>query len=61
MRVPYSTVLARTVPVEGYKTITISEQVFSELERLAKETHRSIPKLIEYLVERANARPEKEA
>ena len=41
------------MPAEGYKTITVSEELYNLLKRQAKKTHRSLPKLIEHLVEKA--------
>jgi predicted CopG family antitoxin len=41
------------MPEKGFKTITVPEQVYSELEKLAKERFTSIPKIVEYLVAKA--------
>jgi predicted CopG family antitoxin len=38
------------MPEKGFKTITVPEQVYIELEKLAKERFTSIPKIVEYLV-----------
>jgi len=40
------------MPAEGYKSITVSREVYEELKDLAVKTHRSIPKLIEHLIEK---------
>jgi predicted CopG family antitoxin len=34
---------------EGYKTITVQEEVYVKLSKLAEKTNRSIPKTIEHL------------
>jgi len=39
------------MPVEGWKSITVSEQTYKQLEQLAEKTHRTIPKLVEFLIE----------
>jgi len=39
------------LPVEGYQSITVPDFVYKKLQKLASSTHRSIPKLIEYLLE----------
>jgi hypothetical protein len=39
------------MPVEGFKSVTIPEETYKQLEIMADRTHRSIPKLIEYLLE----------
>ena len=38
------------MPEEGYRTITIREEVYVKLSKLAEKTNRSIPKTIEYLL-----------
>jgi len=38
------------MPKEGFRTITVSEQVYVELEKLAKERFTSVPKIVEYLI-----------
>ena len=38
------------VPTEGYKTITVSREVYDKLKNLAEGTYRSVPKLIEHLI-----------
>lgn len=40
------------MPEEGFKTITVSEQVYIELQELAEKNSRSIPKEIEHLLKR---------
>ena len=42
------------MPAEGFKSITISEQVYIKLEKFAEKTKRSIPKAIEFLLEQHN-------
>lgn len=38
------------MPAEGFKTVTVSTEVFQQLEKFAEKTKRSIPKAIEYLI-----------
>jgi predicted CopG family antitoxin len=38
-------------PTEGFKTITVTEETLKKLEELAEKTHRSVPKVIEHLLE----------
>jgi predicted CopG family antitoxin len=38
------------MPEEGFKTITVSEQVYIQLQELAEKNSRSIPKEIEHLL-----------
>lgn len=38
------------MPEEGFKTITVSEQIYNELQQLAEKNSRSIPKQIEHLL-----------
>ncbi|RJS93669.1 hypothetical protein CW705_01455 [Candidatus Bathyarchaeota archaeon] len=45
------------VPIEGYKSITIRREVYEELKSLAERTHRSVPGLIEHLIEKASEGP----
>ncbi len=42
------------MPVKGFKTITIRQDVYAKIETLAKDEHRSIPDEIEHLVENEN-------
>jgi len=42
------------MPAEGYKTITINEETYKKLEKLADKTCRTIPSLIEYLLKTHN-------
>jgi len=44
------------LPREGFKSITISEDVYEKLEKLAKETFRTVPAVIEYLLEQHNSK-----
>jgi len=53
--VQYRTVI--DVPAEGYKSITVRREVYEELKSLAEKTHRSVPGLIEYLIEKASEGP----
>ena len=39
------------MPVPGFQSITVSDLTHEKLKKLAKETHRSIPKLIDYLLD----------
>jgi len=41
------------MPAEGYRTITVSEELYDILKKHAKKTHRSLSKFIEHLVEKA--------
>jgi predicted CopG family antitoxin len=41
------------MPREGFKTITVPEQVYCELEKLARERFTTVPKIVEYLVVKA--------
>jgi predicted CopG family antitoxin len=41
------------MPEEGYRTITIREEVYVKLSKLAEKTNRSIPKTIEHLLKNA--------
>jgi len=43
--------------VEGYASITVSDLVYKKLQKLASSTYRTIPKLIEYLIERFESNP----
>ncbi len=38
------------MPKQGFKTITVPEQVYLELEKLAKERFTSVPRIVEYLI-----------
>lgn len=40
------------MPNEGYKSITVSEEVYKKLHELAEKEHRSVPYEVEYLVEK---------
>jgi predicted CopG family antitoxin len=39
------------VPRDGFKSVTVSEDVYEKLQKLAEENHRSIPETIEHLVD----------
>ena len=39
------------MPKKGYKSITVPEVLHNRLMEIADKTHRSIPKLIEYMLE----------
>jgi predicted CopG family antitoxin len=39
------------MPEEGFKTITISEETFNKLTKMAEDNHRSVPKQIEFLID----------
>ena len=51
------------MPVEGYKTITVSEETYSKLNELAKKNYTTIPRVIELLIDKykENKQREKEA
>lgn len=38
------------MPKEGYKTITIKEVVFAELKKFADERYLTMPKAVEFLI-----------
>lgn len=40
------------MPEKGYSSITVSNEVYERLRRHARETHRTVPKLIEHLLDR---------
>ena len=40
----------RKMPVEGFRSITVTNNVYEQLEKFAEKTKRSIPKAIEYLI-----------
>jgi len=40
------------MPEPGYKTITVSEDLYEVLKKRAEKTHRSIAKLVEYLIDK---------
>lgn len=39
------------MPREGYRSITVRDEVYRKLEEKAKETHRTIPEIIMHLAE----------
>jgi hypothetical protein len=39
------------MPVEGFKSITVSEEVFDKLQKLAEKNHRTVPGTIQHLLE----------
>lgn len=39
------------MPVEGFKSITVSEETFNTLHALAEKNHRTVPGTIEFLLE----------
>ena len=41
------------MPEKGFKTITVPEQVYNELKKLAWERYTTIPKIVELLVSKA--------
>jgi len=45
------------MPAKGFKSITVREEVFKEIEQLAKDTNRSIPNTVAYLMEKAKNCP----
>jgi len=42
------------MPLPGYKTITVPDEVKQKLKQLAEKTHRTIPEVVEDLVEKAD-------
>lgn len=38
------------MPMEGFKSISISNKTYAEIEKMAKKDARSIPKQIEYMI-----------
>jgi len=45
------------VPERGYPSIIVSNEVYERLKRHAEETHRTVPKLIEHLLDRLFPEP----
>jgi predicted CopG family antitoxin len=39
------------MPREGYRSITVKEDVYCQLEKIADATHRTVPEVIEHLIE----------
>lgn len=39
------------MPREGYKSITVDEEIYKELEQKAEASHRTVPEYIEHLLE----------
>jgi hypothetical protein len=39
------------MPVEGFETVTVSTECYNKLKERAEKTQRSIPKLIEFLLQ----------
>jgi predicted transcriptional regulator len=39
------------MPERGYKSITVPEDLYKKLQKLAEETHRTVPGLIGYLLD----------
>ena len=48
------------MPVEGYKTITVSEETYSKLNKLAKKNYTTIPRVIELLIDKYKENKHKE-
>ena len=46
------------MPKKGYKSITVPEALHNRLMEIADKTHRSIPKLIEHMLEEVYSKPE---
>lgn len=38
------------MPKEGFKSVTVSEELYKKLEKIAKKTFRTVPSVIEYLL-----------
>ena len=43
------------MPVNGYQTITVSDELYNQLKECAEKTQRSIPKVIEHLLKGTEA------
>jgi predicted CopG family antitoxin len=41
------------VPVEGFETITVSTDLYKKLKEIAEKTQRSVPKVIEHLLNKS--------
>lgn len=39
------------MPREGYRSISVKDQIFSQLQKKADEEHRTIPETIEHMLE----------
>jgi predicted CopG family antitoxin len=39
------------MPREGYRSITVNEEIYKELEEKAEASHRTVPEYIEHLLE----------
>lgn len=39
------------MPVNGYSSITVSDEIIDRLKKEAEATHRTVPKLIEFMLE----------
>lgn len=48
------------MPERGYSSITVTDEVYERLKRHAEETHRTVPKLIEHLLDRFFPEPREE-
>jgi len=46
------------MPINGFKTITVSDETYGKLEKAAQEHKRSIPQEVSYLVELKNQKQE---
>jgi len=40
------------MPRSGYKTITVKTYVYTALKKFAHQSHRSVPQVVEYLIEK---------
>ena len=38
------------MPIEGYSSITLSDEVIQRLRKVAEETSRTVPKVIEHML-----------
>lgn len=40
------------MPKEGYSSVAVSDEVYERLKKNAEETHRTVPKLIEHMLDK---------
>ena len=46
------------MPREGYRTICVTDEVYSYIQTKAKETNRTIPEYIKHLIEKDDSAPQ---
>ncbi len=44
------------MPREGYRTISVNDEIYEYIKKKAEETHRTIPEYIAHLIEKENTR-----